>query len=229
MVKMYADLKVKDAQALLAKGPGAFAAMSSLEGLQIAQQSSEWEAKLPEKAKTGEPAKLRQKEARKVFGTIGQLDEVQGSLHTSVTGAVGAAFVAAKLIPAKVGPLIRSVMESVQKEQQVRVGYHAAHFSPSYGWMEFLSYRWMDSLGVAMLSFSAALNTDARVDALACLLLLGRPMVIHGCRGTGSVAGARGQGCRRAAPVLRRAQSLSQQQGALQRGVAQGWGWRGLR
>jgi len=55
---------------------------------------------------------------RQVFVTIGQLQEVQTNLHTSVLAAVASVLVAAHNLPAKIGPVIRALMDSLQVPQK---------------------------------------------------------------------------------------------------------------
>ena len=54
-----------------------------------------------------------------VHVTIGQLETVRASLHTSVVSAVAAVLVAAQHLPAKIGGVVRALMESVQREVNV--------------------------------------------------------------------------------------------------------------
>ncbi|KAJ1494030.1 hypothetical protein T484DRAFT_1766942, partial [Baffinella frigidus] len=61
--------------------------------------------------------KAREKAARQVMVTVGQFEDVQGSLHTSVIASVAAVYVQAANIPAKVAPVVRGLMESIQREQ----------------------------------------------------------------------------------------------------------------
>ena len=51
--------------------------------------------------------------------TIGQLETVRASLHTSVISAVAAVLVAAQNLPAKIGGVVRALMDSVQREVNV--------------------------------------------------------------------------------------------------------------
>jgi len=94
--------------------------LTILQGVELTQKASEWEAQVKTKEKdpkkAAEHVKRRSKAVRQVLVTIGQLKEVQTSLHTSVLAAVASVLVAAQNLPAKIGPVIRALTESLQRE-----------------------------------------------------------------------------------------------------------------
>eukprot|EP00960_Hanusia_phi_P064883 765948-Hanusia_phi.AAC.5 len=116
MLALFAEAKVKEAKVKLE-----LESLGVMQGLAMAEKASkEWEqqlAKAAEKVSGGtEGKKARDKAVRQVYVTIGQLQEVQTNLHTSVLSAVASVLVAAKNLPAKVASVIRSIMDSIQHE-----------------------------------------------------------------------------------------------------------------
>jgi TATA-binding protein-associated factor len=119
---------VKEASAAL-KGTD-IASLNMVHGLELAQKASEWEAQVKTKEKdpkkVAEISKKRSKAVRQVFITIGQLEVVQTSLHTSVIAAVASVLVAAQNLPAKIGPVIRALMDSLQRESNLDLQLRSA-------------------------------------------------------------------------------------------------------
>ena len=118
VLQEYSKAGVKDATAAY-KGVDA-SRLSIVQGVEFAKQAAEWEGQVKSKEKdpkkAAESVKRRTKAARQVFVTIGQLQEVQTNLHTSVLASVASVLVAAQNLPAKIGPVIRALMDSLQRE-----------------------------------------------------------------------------------------------------------------
>ena len=127
LLEDYKVAGIKEAGQVLSANKSDLSALTIMEALKLAQEATEWEARVKSKEKnpqkagkeSADKAKRRSNACRQVFVTIGQLQEVQANLHTSVLAAVGEVLVAARNLPPKIAPVIRALMDSLQRESNL--------------------------------------------------------------------------------------------------------------